>query len=77
MDRLDEIKVPTLVMAGRFDFLFPTEHQVALANGIPNARLEVIECAGHNPHMEQAVATLGMIRDFLSSTTPDNPKQAE
>jgi proline iminopeptidase len=46
MDRLHEIKVPTLVLAGRYDFLFPTEHQVALAAVIPNARLEVIENAG-------------------------------
>jgi proline iminopeptidase len=43
MDRLDEIKVPTLVMAGRDDFQFPPEHQAALAAGIANARLEIIE----------------------------------
>ena len=50
MDRLGEIKVPTLVMAGRYDFLFPPEHQAMLAAGLPNARLEIIERAGHNPH---------------------------
>ena len=55
MDRLNEIDVPTLVVAGRYDFLFPTEHQVALATGIPKARLEIIENAGHAPHMEQQV----------------------
>jgi pimeloyl-ACP methyl ester carboxylesterase len=43
MDRLGEIKVPTLVMAGRDDFLFSLEHQVELAAGIPNASLEIIE----------------------------------
>ena len=46
MDRLGEIRVPTLVMAGRDDFLFPPEHQGQLAAGIPNARLEWIERAG-------------------------------
>jgi proline-specific peptidase len=66
MNRLSEIQAPTLVIAGRFDFLFPTEHQVALANGIPNARLEVIECAGHNPHMEQQDVVLALIREFLA-----------
>jgi len=66
MDRLNEIKVPTLVVAGRYDFLFPTEHQVALAAGIPNAHLEVIENAGHNPHMEQQDAVIALIRDFLA-----------
>ena len=59
MDRLSEIKVPTLVMAGRYDFLFPPEHQVALAAGIPNAHLEIIERAGHNPHMERPAEVLG------------------
>ncbi len=65
MNRLSEIKVPTLVLAGRYDFLFPTEHQVALAAGIPNARLETVENAGHNPHMEQPAAVQRLIRDFL------------
>jgi proline-specific peptidase len=66
MNRLNEIKVPTLVLAGRYDFLFPTEHQVALAAGIPNARLEIIECAGHNPHMEQPAEVQRLIRDFMA-----------
>jgi proline iminopeptidase len=68
MDRLSEIKVSTLVLAGRYDFLFPTEHQVALAAGIPNARLEIIECAGHNPHMEQQAEVIQAIRDFMDAT---------
>ena len=33
MDRLGEIKVPTLVMAGREDFIYPPEHQEELAAG--------------------------------------------
>jgi proline iminopeptidase len=39
MERLSEIDVLTLVMAGRDDFQFPPEHQAALAAGIPDARL--------------------------------------
>jgi proline iminopeptidase len=70
MDRLKEIQVPTLVLAGRYDFLFPMEHQVSLAGGIPHARLEIIECAGHNPHMEQQVETIRIIRKFLSTGKP-------
>ena len=48
MDRLGEIKVPTLVLAGRHDFQFPPEHQAILADRLPNAQLELIERAGHN-----------------------------
>jgi pimeloyl-ACP methyl ester carboxylesterase len=55
MDRLGEITAPTLVMAGRDDFVFPPEHQRELAAGIPHARLQIIERAGHNPHSEQPV----------------------
>ena len=70
MNRLGEIHVPTLVTAGRYDFLFPPEHQAILADRIPNARLELIECAGHNPQMEETDVTVGIIRSFLAETTP-------
>ena len=65
MDRLGGIKVPTLVMAGRNDFLFPPEHQVELAAGIPNARLRIIERAGHNPHSERPAEVMEALRDFI------------
>jgi proline iminopeptidase len=66
MDRLSEIRVPTLVLAGRYDFLFPPEHQAILAAGLPNARLELIECAGHNPHDEQSDEVLEIIKNFVA-----------
>ncbi len=69
MDRLGEIKVPTLVMAGRDDFVYPPESQQELAAGIPNARLVLIDRAGHNPHDEQPTATFKAIRDFFLATT--------
>jgi pimeloyl-ACP methyl ester carboxylesterase len=66
MDRLSEIKVPTLVTAGRDDFIFPTEHQLELVAGIPNARLQIIERAGHNPHLEQPADVMRAIRGFIA-----------
>jgi proline iminopeptidase len=68
MDRLGEIQAPTLVLAGRHDFLFPAEHQVALAAGITNARLEMIECAGHNPHMERSAEVIEIIKCFMADS---------
>ena len=65
MDRLGQISVPTLVMAGRDDFVFPPEHQGQLAAAIPNARLEIIERAGHNPHDEQTAQVMQAVRDFI------------
>lgn len=70
MDRLNEIQVPTLVIAGRYDFLFPPECQAILADRLPNARLELIECAGHNPQVEQTSRTVEAIERFMEGTAP-------
>jgi proline iminopeptidase len=66
MDRLGEIRTPTLVMAGHDDFVYPPESQAMLAAGIQNARLRIIERAGHNPHDEQPDEVMDAIREFLS-----------
>jgi proline iminopeptidase len=66
MDRLNEIQVPTLVLAGRHDFLFPPEHQAILADRLPNAQLELVEFAGHEPHAERSAEVLPIIRRFLA-----------
>jgi proline iminopeptidase len=68
MDRLGEIRAPTLVIAGHDDFLFPPESQAQLAAGIPKARLRIIERAGHNPQSERPAETLAAVADFLAST---------
>jgi proline-specific peptidase len=67
LDRLHEITVPTLVLAGRSDFVFPPEAQEELAAGIPGARLRIIERAGHNPHEEQTAEVMQAVTDFLSA----------
>jgi proline iminopeptidase len=65
MHRLGEITVPTLVMAGRDDFVFPPQAQYELAAGIPHARLQIIDHAGHNPHSEQPAQVMPAFRDFI------------
>jgi proline iminopeptidase len=67
MDRLGEIEVPTLVMAGRDDFVFPPECQLQLAAGIPGARLRLVERAGHSPHLEQPAEVMQAVSDFISA----------
>jgi len=67
MDRLSEITAPTLIIAGRDDFIFPPEHQRELAAAIPRARLQIIERAGHNPHEEQPAEVMQAVRDFISA----------
>jgi pimeloyl-ACP methyl ester carboxylesterase len=46
-DRLGEIAVPTLVVHGTDDPLFPYEHGVALANEIAGAELLTLGGTGH------------------------------
>jgi proline iminopeptidase len=77
MDRLGEIKVPTLVLAGRDDFLFPPEHQRQLAAGIPGARLQLIEHAGHNAHAERPAEVIQAVSDFILPARPGGLTAAE
>ena len=68
MDRIGEIQVPTLVLAGRDDFQFPPEHQVELAAGIPNAQLEIAERAGHTAPTERPAEVIQAVREFFAAT---------
>jgi proline-specific peptidase len=70
MDRLGQITAPTLVMAGRDDFVFPPECQYELAAGIPGARLRIIERAGHSPQIEQRAEVMQAVSDFISVDAP-------
>lgn len=65
MERLREISVPALVLAGRHDFQFPPEHQAILADRLPNAQLEIIERAGHNAPMERPEEVIAIIKRFI------------
>jgi proline iminopeptidase len=72
MDRLGEIRAPTLVIGGRDDFIFPPEHQAAIAAGIPDSRLWIVERAGHNPHSERSEETMLVVSTFLGAA-PERP----
>ena len=67
-ERLDDIKVPTLVLCGDLDVLCTSvsEH---LAAEIPGARYEVLEGTGHLPHLEGHPRTLGAIAGFVAEVT--------
>lgn len=69
MDRLGEVQVPTLLIAGSDDFLFPPEHQRELAARLPNSQLQIIERAGHNPQNEQPAKVIKAIAEFLTAAS--------
>ena len=77
MDRLGEIQAPALVLAGRHDFQFPPEHQAILADRLANARLVLIERAGHNAPMERPAEVMGVIRQFMTATAaPEEQRES-
>ncbi len=66
--RLHRINIPTLLLWGASDrFITPGYYGAAYRDAIPGARLEIIERAGHFPHLEQPEAFVERVRKFLDS----------
>jgi pimeloyl-ACP methyl ester carboxylesterase len=64
--RLHRISIPTLLLWGAGDrFVTPEYYGAAYRDAIPGSRLEIIERAGHLPHVEQPEAFLERVRAFL------------
>ena len=51
-DRLSQIAVPTLVLAGELDVILPPRFGRAVADAIPDARFEVLPGEAHQPFQE-------------------------
>ena len=64
-DRLREVTAPTLVIAGALDPAGRTPSRPTIAAAIPNARLEIVDGAGHTPHLEQPRTFRTLATDFL------------
>jgi len=64
---LPSITAPTLVVIGERDMVAPLILSQEIANGIPNARLEVIENAGHVANGDAPAAFNALLRGFLTS----------
>jgi pimeloyl-ACP methyl ester carboxylesterase len=66
-DNLSRINVPALVVVGALDRLTPPELARKIADQIPEARLEIIDGAGHLSNIEQPGAFNQVVLDFLLS----------
>lgn len=64
-DRLQELRMPTLLIWGGHDHIFPASHAQAAKERIPNARLEVFGDSGHTPQMEEPERFNRLVLDFL------------
>ena len=63
--KLQTLDIPALVIAGQLDTNTPPAHARALAQHLPRARLVVLRDTGHGTPIEQPLATLAALSDFL------------
>jgi pimeloyl-ACP methyl ester carboxylesterase len=64
---LHHVTTPVLVLWGAEDRLLPPSHAEKLAGLLPNARVRVIEGAGHLPSIEAPDAFVAAVRDFAAT----------
>ncbi len=73
LQRLTELRPPTLLVWGRQDAIIPVAHAERAAKLIPNARLVVFEECGHCPQIERPLAFNDLAREFLREGTLTPP----
>lgn len=66
IERLGEIRIPTLVTVGRDDFICPPSRAAILHASIPTAELAIFERSGHFPFVEEPETFFGAVRDWLA-----------
>ncbi len=68
--QLREINVPTLILWGERDALFPREEQERLATAIPDATLKVYFETGHAVHWDRPEEVVRDLETFMKDTSP-------
>ncbi len=76
LDRLHEIRCPTLVVYGAEDLITLPRYNRRVADRIPGARVREIEAAGHIAWGERPEAVNSAIKDFLTSLDLSAPRHA-
>ena len=66
--RMHRIAAPTLVVWGRQDAIVPVVYAEEFGLRIRDAQVEIVEGAGHLPHVEQPEAVTALVRGFLSGS---------
>ena len=68
----EKIKVPTLIIVGLLDRVFPLYLSKALAEKIPHYQLDVIDNCGHNLMLEQPEEFTRRIKIFIKNHQTQN-----
>jgi len=72
-DRLQELDLPTLITAGRYDLCTPLILQ-ELQEGLPHARTVVFDASSHMPYLEEAGPYADELSRFLSRAEADGTR---
>lgn len=72
--RLQELKLPTLVVGGSHDLSTPPPVVAELASALPNAQLEVIDDAGHLPMVDAPERFAALLERYLTERNSDQNK---
>jgi len=67
MERLGEIRCPTLVIGGTADRLTPPKYSVYLRDHIPGAELVLVDRAGHMVMLEKPEVVSRAVSEFIAS----------
>jgi pimeloyl-ACP methyl ester carboxylesterase len=65
--RIHRIATPTLIIWGRVDGVIPPAYAEEFGRRIAYSRIELIDAAGHVPHLEQPERVGRLARDFLAA----------
>lgn len=65
--RLSEIKVPALVLQGRYDWVTPMSGAMEMAHRIPNAQIHVFEQSGHMVFMEEPEELVAVLKEWVTT----------
>ena len=66
IDELKDLPMPTMVVWGTEDRVFPVSHAYRAVDSSPRTVLKVFEECGHWPHMEKSTAFNSAVTKFLS-----------
>lgn len=65
LKQLEQITIPTLIIHGKNDLLFPVSCAVAINHAIAHSRLEIIEQCGHTINLEAPAKLGALIASFV------------
>lgn len=69
LDQLGDVACPTLFISGKEDPLFPPELLASYVPHFNNARIEIVQDAGHSPYFEQPEIFNQLLNTHLLSTS--------